>query len=101
MRTADDIQDDLERIDHGDKEIAGGLERLRRMFKDKGIPYHELLRSKFFGTIKYLLVELQDEHGTVLITDLDTNQTYRFTDEFSKVQEVKTKKQVREWIGRH
>lgn len=94
-RTAEEIQDDLERLDYGDKEVWSQIERLRKIYKEKGIQYHELCRSKLFGTIKYLLVELQDKHGTVLITDLDTNATYSFVDTHPEPKKIN---RIQEWI---
>lgn len=94
MKDAVEIQDDLARMDHDDPAIKAALEHTRRVYKSKGIPYYELLRSKFYGTVKYILVELHDEHGTVLITDMDTNQTYRLVDMVSRFK----KSNVQQWI---
>lgn len=80
MQTVEDIVGDLERCDNGDREIWSAYEYLRSVCKKKGVPYREPLKSKTTGHIKYLLMELHDERGTVFITDLDSNQTFTLVD---------------------
>ena len=96
-QTADDIKDDLERLDYGDMEITSKFESLRKSYKAKGLPYRELLKSKFFGTVKYLLVELNDEFGTVLITNLDSNATYSFCDAVQSRQKLN---RIKDWAAK-
>lgn len=74
IRTINDVSDDLERITYNDPNIERALDNLRAQTYLAKRPYRELLMSKLFGTIKYLLQ--RDPDGTIRITDLDTNITY-------------------------
>lgn len=94
----EDIIDDIERLDYGDQEIGRKFETLRYAFKNKGLPYREVLKSKLYGTIKYLLVELNDGSGVVLITDLDNNRTYKTAIETKTQPIAQTKSKVQAWI---
>jgi len=100
MHTAEDIIDDLDRLDHGDQEIRNAYEKLRKLFKSKGLVYYELFKSKSCSTVKYLLVELQDDLGTVLITDLDTNNTFKVSDGAPVRRPKSDHERIREWINK-
>ena len=97
MQTAEDIQDDIQRLNFGDPEIDKAYEKLRYLFKSKGLIYRELLESKLFGTLKYLLVEMNDENGTIMITDLDSNNTFTFCDKKPKRD---TMNKIKTWAAR-
>lgn len=76
-----DIKNDLARNDCGEKDIDIGYERLRALHKTKVLPYYELMRSRTHGDLRYMVVELNDKLGTILITDLITQKEYILTDE--------------------
>jgi len=68
----EEIVDDMLRNDYGDVEINKQLERLRCLFIQKGLPYVELFRSKFYGgSVKYIL---REHEGRFYISDIDTNE---------------------------
>ena len=93
--TGEDIQHDLQRMDHGDKEIFAQFEQMREKLKAKGLPYIEVAKSKAYGYIKYLLKE--DPNGTVEVTDLDNNNTYTFVTQVEP-RSKRQHEQVRNWI---
>ena len=75
---ASTVAHDCVELDHGDKEIIAAIKRLRYLHKQKGLVYYTLGRSKKTRTIRYLVAELNDKKGTILITNLDTQETYTF-----------------------
>lgn len=100
LNNIEDILEDLENLDYGDKEIYAKYALLRDAHKKKGVPYRQLFRSKTFETVKYLMVEVNDGAGTVLITDLDSNRTFKCTmdtsDEVAAPKEIPI---VQRWIS--
>lgn len=84
--TAEDIQNDLERMDHGDPELARAMENTRRKTLAKGLVHTEVLKSKTYETIKYLLKEWPN--GSVIITDLDTGEEWGFADPSAEMIEA-------------
>lgn len=97
MKTAEDVRRDLLWIGQSDPEIRRAMGNVRNTFRAKGLPYHELVRSKAFGTLKYLVMEMWDNERTLLITDMDTNATYKFVDPARKEKPSTTQK-IQEWI---
>lgn len=95
---ADEVKFDLDRMDHGDKEIWTQFELLRSKVISKGLPYVELAKSKTFGTIKYLLKEYPN--GTVEITDLDTSDTFTYSDDPANKEPKKLtdRERIQQWI---
>jgi len=77
MKTLEEVAEDLQDLHYGDLEIKKLYQQLRAAHKHKRLPYRELAASKYSNTIKYLVIELQDSEGTILITDLDADNTYR------------------------
>lgn len=73
--TAEQVQGDIVRLNHGDSEIIAQLENLRRKTLEKGQPYIEPAKSREYGYIKYLIKE---EPGSIRVSDLDTNDTWVF-----------------------
>lgn len=68
----EDLINDLVRNDHGDKEISRTLDYLYKLHKQKGLPYVELMRSKFYGgTIRYIV---KSHNGIQTISNLDNNE---------------------------
>ena len=95
MKDSEDIKNDLVPLTHGDPEIKKALDYLYHLHKQKGLPYRELCVSRLFGRVKYLLLSLNDPHGTVLITDLDTDETLRLVDHNEK--DATNKKEISSW----
>lgn len=98
------VRDDIQRIDHGDVEIANAIERVRRLHLKKGLPYVELLRSQLYGSVKYLLREEPD--GTVTVSDLDTNESFLLMHARTTRAPVEDEHQrneaiIRKWIEMH
>lgn len=96
--TAEDIQEDLVRMDHGDPELAFTLEKLRQKTLAKGLVHSEVLKSKTYGTIKYLLKNWPN--GAIIITDLDTGEEYGYVDPPDEVLEAerRSRERIRDWI---
>jgi hypothetical protein len=96
--TAEDVQEDLQRIDHGDPEITALLEKTRRKTLGKGLPYIEVAKSKTYGTVKYLLKDWPD--GTTEVTNLDTNESWTFVPRSNaeEIQRERNRRQVYNWI---
>lgn len=73
-KTFDEVAEDCKGLYYGDRTIHHHQVRIYEECKAKGLPYHELLSSKFMGTIKYLFK--RDPENGVSLTDLDTGETY-------------------------
>lgn len=96
--TAEDILNDLERIDHGDRELFAQFETMRRKTIAKGLPYIEVAKSKTDQSIRYLLKEHPD--GAVEITDLNTNDTFTYCDDKASPRSKRQiqEDQIQRWI---
>lgn len=73
-KTIDDVIEDLERDTYQDPEVYRNLEVLRQSKLLKGLTHHELMWSKTFGTLKYLVKE--EPTGSVTICDLDSGTEF-------------------------
>lgn len=73
-QTIEDIVDDIVRDNYGDQEVDHNFELLRQSRLMKGLPHIEVLRSKTFNTLKYLLKE--EPSGDLTISDLDTGAEF-------------------------
>lgn len=72
--TLQEVAEDMVRFSGDDKKIEGYLEGIRRICKDKNLPYYEVFGSKFFNNnVKYLFKEYQ---GLQTITDLDNGNEW-------------------------
>jgi hypothetical protein len=77
MNTYEDVVEDLIPLSEGDAKLKELYAKLYHETHSKGLPYHELAKSKFFGTLKYIVTS--HPITGVSILDLDTNVEYRGT----------------------
>lgn len=73
-KSFEDVVDDLEQITHNDERIKRAQHALFVQHVISRKVYRELMLSKFYGHVKYLVARYPDE--TIVITDLDTNISY-------------------------
>lgn len=70
----DEMVEDLERLNFNDKELDRAFESLRCICRHKGLPYYEVMTSKFFNhNVKYIL---KDNNGVMSVIDLDNGKEW-------------------------
>ena len=79
-----DIRNDLQRNDNNEHDIEIAFERVRTLFKTKALPYYELMRSRENGDLRYILTELNDKFGTIIIADLTSQKIHKYCDELNQ-----------------
>lgn len=100
MFDAEDVQFDLERFYHEDREINEAYEKLRAAHIAKGLVYTEVAKSKSFGTIKYIIKEYPQ--GWVSITDLDSGEIFAYGPprEGEAKKPLSDREKIQQWIRR-
>lgn len=75
-RHPEEVRNDIVFLYRNDIKIKECYAKLYREVFAKGLIYYEIARSKFYGTIRYLIVKDPARPQEIRVIDLDTNEEY-------------------------